>query len=182
MPPAAPFANLLHAWHDFYALVGAASATLVGLLFVAASIGSNYFREEHRRPLGSFLTPTVVHFAAVLFVCLLACIPWQSEIVFAIALGAGALVGALYSAGILYRLVIRREFKADLGDRFFYALVPALGYVALLIAAAILAVQWLIGLDVLAAALLVLLFAGVRNAWDITLWTATRSPVPAPPP
>jgi hypothetical protein len=28
----------LHEWHDFYALVGTASATLIGLMFVAVSI------------------------------------------------------------------------------------------------------------------------------------------------
>src|SRR5262249_26047214 len=35
--------ELLHSWHDFYLLVGTASATLVGLMFVAASIGAQVF-------------------------------------------------------------------------------------------------------------------------------------------
>ena len=40
-------AELLHDWHDFYVLVGTASATLVGLMFVAVSIGTAIFNEDH---------------------------------------------------------------------------------------------------------------------------------------
>src|SRR5215831_16111274 len=41
-------AELFHTWHDFYLLVGTASATLVGLMFVAASIGASVFSEQNR--------------------------------------------------------------------------------------------------------------------------------------
>jgi hypothetical protein len=33
----------LAAWHPFYALLGGASATMVGLLFVAVSVGGSVF-------------------------------------------------------------------------------------------------------------------------------------------
>ena len=36
-------ADALRPWHDFYTLFGAASATLIGLLFVAASVGTGVF-------------------------------------------------------------------------------------------------------------------------------------------
>src|SRR6266404_7078234 len=68
-------AELLHDWHDFYVLVGTASATLVGLMFVAVSIGTSIFNEDHRAAMTAFITPTVMHFAAVLFACLLGTIP-----------------------------------------------------------------------------------------------------------
>jgi len=67
--------ELLHDWHDFYVLLGTASATLVGLMFVAVSLGSSIFNEDHRAPLTAFITPTVMHFAAVLFACLMVTIP-----------------------------------------------------------------------------------------------------------
>jgi hypothetical protein len=41
--PASP-AELLHEWHDFYVLLGTASATLVGLMFVAVSIGTSVLK------------------------------------------------------------------------------------------------------------------------------------------
>src|SRR5436190_12429279 len=75
--PASP-AELLHEWHDFYILLGTASATLVGLMFVAVSIGTSVFNEEHRAPMRAFITPTVMHFAAVLFACVVVTIPTHS--------------------------------------------------------------------------------------------------------
>jgi hypothetical protein len=33
------------------------------------------------------------------------------------------------------------------------------------------------GLDLLAAALITLLLAGIRNAWDMTIWIVIRTPV-----
>ena len=58
----AELAVLVRDWHDFYALVGTAAATLVGLMFVAASIGDNIFDEKDLVPMKAFITPTVVHF------------------------------------------------------------------------------------------------------------------------
>ena len=73
----------IHAWHDFYLLVGTASATLVGLMFVTATIGAQLFTERNT--------------------------------------------------------------------------------------------EW--SLDALAAAVITLLLAGIRNAWDMTLWIVIRVPV-----
>ena len=36
-------ADLIEDWHDFDLLVGTAAATLVGLMFVAASIGASFY-------------------------------------------------------------------------------------------------------------------------------------------
>jgi hypothetical protein len=58
----AELTTLARDWHDFYALVGTAAAPLVGLMFVAASIGANIFNEKHLEPMKAFVTPTVVHF------------------------------------------------------------------------------------------------------------------------
>lgn len=175
-------AGMLHEWRDFYALVGAASATLVGLLFVAASIGANTFTEQHRAPLQAFLTPTLAHFSAVMFASMLAIAPLRDERSLAGLLGALALAGLAYSATIFVRLVIERRFKADLTDRVFYALIPTLGYLMLLAAAALFFVRSATSADMLAAALLSLLVAGVRNAWDITMFVAIHSPTSGGPP
>src|ERR1700678_2712802 len=98
--PASP-AELLHDWHDFYILVGTASATLVGLMFVAASIGTSFFNEDHRAAMEAFITPTVVHFAGMLFMCLLVTIPTHNWRTLGGLLGAGGLAGAIYCGRIL---------------------------------------------------------------------------------
>src|SRR5215469_8346954 len=82
-------AELLRDWHDFYVLVGTASATLVGLMFVAVSIGTAIFNEDHSAALAAFITPTVTHFVATLFTCLLVTIPTQSWYTLGALLGGG---------------------------------------------------------------------------------------------
>lgn len=169
-------AELLHDWHDFYGLVGTASATLVGLMFVAASIGSSVFNEKHRGPMQAFITPTVVHFASALFVCLLAVIPTHSWYTLGGLLGAGGLAGSVYCGRILTEIVIRRRYDVDLSDRLFYALIPFVGNLVVLASALLLIMQSAASADLIAAGLLILLVAGIRNAWDMTLWVVLRSP------
>jgi hypothetical protein len=57
-------------WHEFYALVGATAGTLIGLLFVVISLGADHAvkGDEHRARV--FVTPVLVHFAALLFLAL----------------------------------------------------------------------------------------------------------------
>ena len=49
-------AELVDDWHDFDVLVGTAAATLVGLMFVAASIGASVFTEKDRAALKAFIS------------------------------------------------------------------------------------------------------------------------------
>ena len=43
-----PLSEALAHWHEFYALLGTASATLVGLLFVALTVGSSLLTTPRR--------------------------------------------------------------------------------------------------------------------------------------
>jgi hypothetical protein len=45
-----PLADTLALWRGFYALLGEASATMVALLFVAASVGTGMFSNDRRAP------------------------------------------------------------------------------------------------------------------------------------
>jgi len=51
----------LREWHDFYLLVGTAGATLLGLLFVAVSLGVGYLTEERQSATPTFMSPAAVH-------------------------------------------------------------------------------------------------------------------------
>ncbi len=99
-------AELLHDWHDFYVLVGTASATLVGLMFVAMSIGTSIFNEDRRAGMTAFITPTVVHFAAALFTCLLVTIPTHSWRTLGGLLAAGGLAGSIYCGRLVVQIDI----------------------------------------------------------------------------
>jgi hypothetical protein len=173
-------AELFHTWHDFYVLVGTASATLVGLMFVAASIGSSVFSERHRIALQAFISPTVVNFAAVLFVCIGVMIPSQTWLSLGLLLAGGGLAGLIYAGRVWVQMFVRRSFDVDMIDRMFYATVPLLGYLLVLAAGILLLLHLRWSAEVTAAALVVLMFAGVRNAWDMTTWIMMRSPTTAP--
>src|SRR5271168_1391950 len=104
-PQDIPLVEWLEHWHDFYVLIGSAAATLVGLMFVTASIGTGVFTRENQAGIRSFLSPTVVHFSAILIVCLIEIAPdetWQSVAVLLIAIGG---VGLGYCGSIWRRLI-----------------------------------------------------------------------------
>lgn len=172
----ATVAETLREWHDFYLLIGTAAATLIGLMFVAASIGASYFNLERQAGLNAFLTPTVLHFTAVLIICLLALAPDHSAGSLSVLLVAGGAVGLVYT-GRLW-LQMRRDGMfgiIDLADRTWYLFAPLLAYV--LMAAAGIAARALAeaALPVLAVTLALLLLLGIRNAWDMTVWIVIRS-------
>ncbi len=166
----------LKPWQNFYELLGTASATLVGLLFVAASVGSSVYSRDKDNALRVFLSPTVVHFSSVLAGCLITMAPvpnWAS---------AGALVGGEGILGFAYALIVWRKFvqgdfmaKIDWEDRLWYTVVPALIYLAVAGAGVVLFTRQAWGVTALAVTLCMLLLAGMRNAWDMTLWTVMRA-------
>ena len=172
----------LRDWRDFYMLGGGAAATLIGLMFVAASISASRFTDKYLEPMRAFFSPTVAHFAAVFFVCLVSVMPGHSAESLGGVIGLGALVGLAY-CGRVFGLIFRRYMTGlDWEDRAFYALSPVVGYL-MLVASAALEFDALPMVANLVAAIgvIVLLAAGLRNAWDMTVWMTTRSTVPEPP-
>lgn len=159
--------ELLHAWHDFYVFIGTAAATLIGAMFVVASIGGGFLTRDRSPAIRAFLTPTLVHLATILLGSGLMLVPGLEAPSLLVPVTAGALAGLAYSGLVALRLLRRR---IDLGDRVWYAVVPFAGYGAML-AAAVLIARWSpASLDALAVSLAVLLVAGIRNAWDLILF------------
>jgi|SRR5215472_5531197 len=108
--------------HDFYALIGEASATLVALIFVAGSIGAGVFTREHQAGIRSFLSPTVVHFATILLVCLIASLPGWNWGAMGMLLACVGAIGLGYSGWVWHTM--RQHGIAseiDAVDRLFYA-------------------------------------------------------------
>lgn len=59
-------------------------------------------------------------------------------------------------------------------DRLWYGVVPIIGYAAMMMAALMVSVRLPSSLEVLALALVLLLVAGVRNAWDLILFIVAQ--------
>jgi hypothetical protein len=165
--------DALKQWHDFYLLVGTAGATLLALLFVAVSCGVGFLTAERQPAANTFMSPVVVHFTSVFFLSAVALVPWQQAKYFAALIAAIALIGAVLSTYITVR-VVRTDMTNYVEDYLAYGLLPGLGYLALLAAAASIYLEKDFGLHALAGALLLLAVVNIRNAWDLTLTMVRR--------
>lgn len=175
----------LQSWQNFYMLIGGASATLVGLMFIALSLGSSQLRQADRASAtasyNAFLSPTFIHFVYVLVTAVVVLVPTLSQPV----LGWMLLLAGLGSLGYLVRYLpfVRERYRTGLVDRsdlVWYSLMPSVGYI-LYIDAGIGLLRAATGaptrgsaLDALAAASVLLMVIGVRNAWDLVVFMVLR--------
>jgi hypothetical protein len=170
-----PLTQALVPWHDFYTLLGGASATMVGLLFVAVSVGSGAFSSSRRGPTRLFLSASVVQFVSVLAGCLLVLAPaGQWEVLGACVLLCGGF-GLAYCA-MAWRDIVRDGVhrKMDWDDKVWYAALPSVCFLAEAAAGALLVREQDCGLAVLAGTIGAQLLVAIHNAWDITVWSLTR--------
>jgi hypothetical protein len=167
--------TVLESWHNFFSLVGGSAATLVGLMFVAASVGTGVFTEERQIGLRTLLSPTVVAFSVVLAACVVGVLPSPNWKIPAVLIGGIGLLGVVYSAWV-WRRMVRHGLasKIDREDRIWYAFAPALSYLVLTVAGAAFAFDSALAAAILALGICMLLLAGVRNAWDMTTWVVLR--------
>jgi hypothetical protein len=172
-------------WQNFYMLLGGASATLVGLMFIAISLGSGRWTAEDKPivnvGLSAFLSPTFIHFVYVLVTAVIVFVPTLSGTVF----GGLLILTGIGSLGHVARHVpfLRERYRTgglDRSDLAWYSLMPSIAYALYLGAGAGLLKDGLQGtrpvraLDALAAASVLLLVIGVRNAWDLVVYQVLR--------
>jgi hypothetical protein len=170
-----PLTELLAQWRGFYSLLGEASATLVALLFVAASVSAGVFTADRSTPLRVFLSASVVHFSGILAVSLLVQAPFRSQALIGTLIVAGGLFGLGYYV-ITWRDMMRDGLieRIDLEDRIWYAYLPVVTYFMEAATGIILTCGLPQGWAALAITLGLLMLIGIHNAWDITVWSIGR--------
>jgi hypothetical protein len=159
-------------WHEFYMLLGTASAALVALLFVAASVGAGLIDPARSTATRTYMSPIIFHYTCVLFVSLMVLVPDMTERRLAFIVALLALAGIGFSVAVLIGVV--RSAASDVADRFGYGAGPLAAYAAALVAAGFLWAHSTAGPNILAGALVLLLLINIRNAWDLTLTFARR--------
>jgi len=159
-------------WHEFYVLLGTAAATLVALLFVAASIAAGLISAAQSTATRTYMSPIIFHYTCVLFVSLMTLIPDMTERRLAVIVALVALAGFGFSLAVL--IGVLKSAVSDLADRFGYGAGPLAAYAAALVAAGFLWTHSNAGPNILAGALVLLLLVNIRNAWDLTLTFARR--------
>jgi hypothetical protein len=164
----------LEEWRDFYVFAGTAAATLMGLMFVVMSLGQRILAtEEGTRATRGFFTPIVVFFATVIVLSLLMLMPQTEGAALGVLLAILALAGFLYMIGSgAYKAWRTNELGID--DLFWYVVLPYVSYLIIGVSAAAIWKSSQIGLYSAAAAILLLLLIGIRNAWDLVVYNIQR--------
>jgi hypothetical protein len=157
----------LEKWGAFATVVGAAAASLTGLLFVAVSIRTNVIARSQE--LRNRAAQTLTLFVTVLFITILLSIPGQSNRVL------GAEFVALACITGVIQVILDRRARADAAasDAGAHSIASTLDAIApnavtsslLVVAGALLCFGVNAGLDVLVLPVLAALAGGVASAW-----------------
>jgi hypothetical protein len=162
----------LSQWESFYVIVGSSAGALTGLQFVVIAIVADSEARADKREIDAFGTPTIVHFCTVLLISAILSAPWPG------LRGAGAAVLLCGFFGVAYTLIVARRAKHTTNyvpvreDWISHVVLPLIAYVLLVVAAAILPYNEVPALFGIAAIALLLLFIGIRNAWDTVTYVA----------
>lgn len=159
---------MLGDWHDFYILVGTASAALVALLFVAATVGVGVISAERSAGTRLYMSPVVVHFTAVLLTCAVGLVPSQTALSLTLIIGAGAAIGFFYATALSVRVL--KDPNVDFDDKLCHGIAPPVGYAMGVGSALLFHLNSPHAAALLATALLLLLVANIRNAWDLVIF------------
>jgi len=167
--------HLLNAWSSFYIMTGSSAAALIGLMFVVITLTAG---DEKLRTnpdgISTYSTPLVMHFGAAFLISALFVAPWHHPLYPAIGLALGSLYGLIYVARVSYRATRLPAYTPDLEDRAWYGAVPLLAYGIVLAGAIALPIIAAKALFAIGAAVVMLIFMGIRNAWDIVTFLAVR--------
>jgi hypothetical protein len=163
---------LLAVWEGFYLVVGPSAAVLIGLQFVAITLGAETNVAEAGSAVGAFSTPTIVHFCAVLFIAAVLIAPWPALAVAAIVLGTCGVAGLAYTLLVMRRASRQTAYVPVLEDWIWHAALPLVAYATLIVTAFMLQTDPTTILFVIGGAALLLLAIGIHNVWDGTVYIA----------
>jgi hypothetical protein len=166
--------TLLAGWDNYYVILGSSAGGLTGLTFVIITLIRDV-RRVTATGLNTYVTPTIVHFGGVLALSAFFSMPHQHPSTLSLGLAIGGLSGLIYSALLIRRMPrVASDYVPVREDWIFNVILPMVLYAGLLLAA------WLIWLWPeptlygVALVALILLFIGIRNAWDIAAWMTTH--------
>ena len=147
----------------------------MGLMFVVISMIMGTARER-RSPEGIsiFTTPTVVHFGAAIIVAGDMLAPWHSARNACAIAALLAVCGVAYMARVIGRTHKMIDYDADLEDRLWYNIFPFVAYGTVAAGSFLALASAGAGLFIVAAGVVMLMFVGIRNAWDIVTFIAVR--------
>jgi len=161
----------LNQWNSFYVIVGSSAGALIGLQFVVLALIADLPIARGAGQAGAaFSTPNVIHFGIVLLLAAVASATWHGIATVAALWGLMGLSGLVYAALVARRLRVQTVYQPVFEDWVFHVLLPFAGYAMLAGAACAAYSHTRAALFVVGAAVLLLLFIGIHNAWDIVTY------------
>jgi hypothetical protein len=162
-------------------ILGSSAGGLTGLTFVVIALVRESRQGVQPTGVGTFVTPTIVHFCGVLALAAFMSMPHQSGGTLSVGLALGGVAGVVYGCIIgvnMWRIAANSTRYVPVREDWIWnVIVPTLVYAALVVMAVLI---WerpnheaLYGVAVLALALL---FIGIRNAWDLAVWMSVNPP------
>ena len=116
---------MLSSWSGFFALTGSAGATLVGLLFVVVTLGTNLSTSRTQEIADASMTPALYCFGSVLLQSMFALAPWPSDWSVGVLFFVGGVAGTIYRiVGIRLRQRVKLRAVNSPMNWAFYNLVP----------------------------------------------------------
>ncbi len=169
--------SVLSSWGSFYGMTGASVAALIGLMFVVITLvtGRERLRGSHEGT-AAFSTPTVVHFGAALLVSAILSAPWRWLLPPSILLTLVGLAGVGYVLRVAFRIKRMPSYDADVEDWVSHTLLPLIAYGVMVGGAVTLSLFAAEALFALGGAVVLMIFIGIHNAWDIVTYIAIDQP------
>lgn len=159
--------RVLSEWDSFYVIIASAAGGLIGLQFIVITlIGARPPAAQFAEANAAYTTPTTVHFGTVLFLGAILRAPWETIAGPSVICALAGLGGAAYSLVVARRMRGQGAYVPQREDWLFHVGVPLVAHLTLAasaIAALSRAREALFGFG---AAALLLLLAGIHNAWD----------------
>jgi hypothetical protein len=115
-----------------------------------------------------------VHFGATLLISAILAAPWHRLGSAGVALAVCGTLGCVYSFIVMRRTLRTTTYRPVFEDWLMFVILPLAAYVDLLIAAIVLQRNPGPALFAIAGASLMLLFVGIRNAWDTVIYVALQ--------
>lgn len=180
-----PTAPLSHAvaltdWQSFYVLVGSSAAALIGLTFIVITLAADRgdlaaSPSAQLSGLRVFITPTAVHFGAALWLAGLMSIPGQTAVSLEVLLAGTGVAGLMYCVVLLRRMLgTLTAYSPFVSDWIWSVVLPMLAYLALAATGFMVPYRPAPALYAIGGVVLLLLFIGVHNAWDVVVWVTTE--------
>jgi hypothetical protein len=167
------FDEMLGDWQNFYFMLGGASATLIGLMFVALSLGMHLVNDENREDINTFVAPSIFYFVSAFLIACAMLVPKYNPLILAFLLFDGSVVGLGRTMSYVRPLLeaAREHQDFDQAEWVAQAIGPLAAY-AILLAAAIgfVVQQWTAAFIGVAAAPVILMLCAIADTWSLVLW------------